>query len=109
MQDAIAGWSFLSAAGKAAQLSEKHEWLLKTATSAKKTVDVSCQTVDSLLEISHESVQQQIPQPLEEDERQQRWIEQNGVTTGERSMDISSVGLGESASHFCFLTPLNSI
>ncbi|OQE40931.1 hypothetical protein PENCOP_c005G00711 [Penicillium coprophilum] len=94
IQDAIASWSSIGAGGKSSQLAEKHEWLLKTATSAR-TVDVGCQTMDSLLEISRDVVQEEIlvPQKMEEDERRQQWIEQNGVSAGERSLDISSVGL----------------
>ncbi|KAJ5158598.1 CheY-like superfamily [Penicillium coprophilum] len=94
IQDAIASWSSIGAGGKSSQLAEKHEWLLKTATSAR-TVDVGCQTMDSLLEISRDVVQEEIlaPQKMEEDERRQQWIEQNGVAAGERSLDISSVGL----------------
>lgn len=98
MQDAIAAWSSISAGGKATMLAEKHEWLLKTATSAR-TVDIGCQTVDSLLEITRDTLVEEdvVPSPLAEndEERRQRWIEQNGVTTGERSMDISGVGLGK--------------
>jgi hypothetical protein len=77
-------------------LAEKHEWLLKTATSAR-TIDVGCQTIDSLAEITRDAVQEEIaiPSHIEEEERRQQWIEQNGVTAGERSMDISSVGLGK--------------
>ncbi|CAG7992670.1 unnamed protein product [Penicillium olsonii] len=94
IQEAIAAWSSIGAGGKSTQLAEKHEWLLKTATSAK-TVDVGCQTVDSLLEISREVAEEEIliPQQMEENERRQHWIDQNGVATGEPSMDISSVGL----------------
>ena len=94
MQDAIVAWTSINASGKAAQLSEKHEWLLKTATSSRN-VDAGCQTVDSL-EINHTTAQDHmvITQNLEDD-RKHRWIEQNGVTTGERSLDISSVGLGK--------------
>lgn len=97
MQDAIAAWAAISAVGKAAQLTEKHEWLLKTATSTR-SVDVGCQTVDSLLGINRSTEPEDIgvSQHMEEDDRQHRWIEQNGVTTGERSLDISGVGLGES-------------
>jgi predicted ATPase len=96
MQDAIAAWSSISASGKATMLAEKHEWLLKTATSAR-TIDVGCQTIDSLAEITRDAVQEEIaiPSHIEEEERRQQWIEQNGVTAGERSMDISSVGLGK--------------
>ncbi|KAI9928928.1 hypothetical protein MW887_001321 [Aspergillus wentii] len=94
MQDAIAAWASISAAGKASQLTEKHEWLLKTATSLR-SVDVGCQTVDSLLEINRNSTEDHMvmTQTMEEDDRKHRWIEQNGVTTGERSLDISGVGL----------------
>ncbi|PYI15478.1 hypothetical protein BO99DRAFT_249898 [Aspergillus violaceofuscus CBS 115571] len=94
MQDAIAAWAAVSAVGKAAQLTEKHEWLLKTATSSRN-VDVGCQTVDSLLGINRNSGQEHIGvnPNMEEDDRKQRWLEQNGVTTGERSLDISGVGL----------------
>ncbi|KAJ5591105.1 hypothetical protein N7450_005077 [Penicillium hetheringtonii] len=94
MQEAIAAWSSISAGGKAAMLAEKHEWLLKTATSAR-TVDVGCQTIDSLIEITRDVVQEEItiPTQIEEAERRQNWIEQNGVEADERSMDISSVGL----------------
>lgn len=96
MQDAIAAWRSISADGKATMLTEKHEWLLKTATSAR-TVDIGCQTVDSLLEITRDVVQEEvvIPSHIEEEERRQRWVEQNGVVGNESSMDISSVGLGK--------------
>lgn len=94
MQDAIAAWAAISAAGKAAQLSEKHEWLLKTATSSR-SIDVGCQTVDSL-EIEHTAVGQDhmVMTRNMEDDRKHRWIEQNEVTTGERSLDsISAFGI----------------
>lgn len=96
MQDAIAAWAAISAVGKAAQLTEKHEWLLKTATSSR-TADVGCQTVDSLLGINRSTGPENmdVTQNAEDDDRKHRWIEQNGVTTGERSLDISSVGLGK--------------
>ncbi len=45
IQEATAAWSRISASGKAQQLQEKHEWLLKTATTAR-THDVAVQTVD---------------------------------------------------------------
>ncbi|KAF7172484.1 hypothetical protein CNMCM5623_004698 [Aspergillus felis] len=94
MQDAIAAWAAISAGGKASQLTEKHEWLLKTATSSR-CADVGVQTVDSLLGIDRNTAQEAmtIAQDMERDDRKHRWIEQNGVTAGERSLDISSVGL----------------
>ncbi|KAJ5793123.1 uncharacterized protein N7503_009101 [Penicillium pulvis] len=94
VQESIAAWSSMGANGKAIMLAEKHEWLLKTATSAR-TVDVGCQTLDSIMEITREAVEDEIiiPSQMEEDERRQQWIEQNGVNSDEKSMDISSVGL----------------
>ncbi|KAL2863641.1 putative sensor histidine kinase/response regulator [Aspergillus lucknowensis] len=96
MQDAITAWAAISAIGKVAQLSEKHEWLLKTATSSR-SVDVGCQTVDSLLAINQDVGQEHLgaggTQTMQDDERKHLWIEQSGVATGERSLDISGVGL----------------
>lgn len=94
MHDAIAAWTAIGAVGKAAQVSEKHEWLLKTAISSR-TADAGCQTIDSLLNMDRSAEQETMAmaQNLEEADRKQRWIEQNGVATGERSLDISSVGL----------------
>jgi hypothetical protein len=103
MQDAIAAWAAISAIGKVMQLSEKHEWLLRTATNSR-SVDVGCQTVDSLLTINQNVVRQEHigvgvgvgpTQTMHEEERKHRWLEQSGVTTGERSLDISGVGLGK--------------
>lgn len=102
MKDAIAAWTSIGATGKAEQLSEKHEWLLKTATTSR-TVDVGCQTMDSLLGINrHHEPEQIAVQSQAEDERKQHWIEQNGVTAGERSLDISGVGLGKMSLFFFF-------
>ncbi|KAJ6028260.1 hypothetical protein N7540_003836 [Penicillium herquei] len=94
IQESIATWSSISAAGKATMLAEKHEWLLKTATSVR-AVDVGCQTLDSLLDITRDAVQEEIiiPSQIEEDARRQQWIEQNGLNSDETPMDISSVGL----------------
>ncbi|KAJ5760997.1 hypothetical protein N7520_008153 [Penicillium odoratum] len=94
IQESIAAWSSMGAGGKAMMLAEKHEWLLKTATSAR-TVDVGCQTLDSLMDINRDVVQDEIiiPSQAEEEDRRQLWIEQNGLNSDEKSMDISSVGL----------------
>lgn len=96
MQDAINAWAAISAVGKAAQLTEKHEWLLRTATSCR-AVDAGCQTVDSLLGINQDVAQEHIgtTQPMHEDDRKNRWLEQSGTTPGEHSLDISGVGLGK--------------
>lgn len=98
IQDAITAWAAISAAGKAGQLAEKHEWLLRTATLCR-SVDVGCQTVDSLLAINQDVGQEHVgvTQPMQDEDRQHRWLEQSGATPGERSLDISGVGLGKAA------------
>ncbi|KAJ5493210.1 hypothetical protein N7539_001956 [Penicillium diatomitis] len=94
MKDAISAWTAISAGGKAQIITEKHEWLLKTATSSR-TMDIGCQTVDALVEISRVTPQEEItlPSQLEEEDRRRRWIEQSRVDLGQKSLDISSVGL----------------
>ncbi|KAL1969582.1 hypothetical protein VTN77DRAFT_8135 [Rasamsonia byssochlamydoides] len=94
IKEAIAAWTGLSATGKAAQLSEKHEWLLKTATTPR-CVDVGCQTVDSLASITRNSAPPEpavVPPPMEDD-RKKHWLEHHEPSAGEGSLDISSVGL----------------
>ena len=102
MQDAIAAWAAISAIGKVVQLTEKHEWLLRTATNSR-SVDVGCQTVDSLLAINQDVVGQEhigvgVAQAMQDDEHKHRWLEQSGVTAGERSCStpandiVSSLG-----------------
>lgn len=102
MQDAIAAWAAISAVGKSAQLSEKHEWLMKTATSCR-SVDVGCQTVDSLLGVNHDVAQEHVAvtQTVQNEDRKHLWLEQSGATAGEGSFDISGVGLGKLQS-FCY-------
>lgn len=94
MQEAIAAWAAISATGKVAQLSKKHEWLLKTATTCRST-DAGCQTIDSILgngtdgQEHFDGQEHLLLSPnLEQDDRKQPWIDQNGVT-----LDISNVGL----------------
>ena len=45
IQEAIAAWNRISAVGKAKYLADKHEWLLKTATTAR-SMDVGVQTTE---------------------------------------------------------------
>ncbi|RMZ83936.1 hypothetical protein DV737_g1498, partial [Chaetothyriales sp. CBS 132003] len=45
IEEAMAAWNRISAVGKSKHLAEKHEWLLKTATTSR-TVDVAVQTTD---------------------------------------------------------------
>ena len=55
IQEAIAAWNRISAIGKAQQLTEKHEWLLKTATTAR-VMDVAVQTVETAVGPSAEDI-----------------------------------------------------
>jgi signal transduction histidine kinase/DNA-binding NarL/FixJ family response regulator len=93
IKEAIAAWTSIGATGKVSQLAEKHEWLLKTATTTRSH-DIGCQTVDSFLGISRAPAPERIvdPPPTEE-ERKEHWLESNGASTGVQSLDISSVGL----------------
>ena len=47
LQEAIGGWNRINCGGKARYLTEKHEWLLKTATTAR-AMDVAVQTDEAL-------------------------------------------------------------
>lgn len=98
IKDSIAAWAAISAAGKVAQVTEKHEWLLNTATSSR-SVDVSCQTVDSLLALNQDAVVQEhfsVPHVIQQEDRKHRWLEPgSAAAAGERSLDISGVGLGK--------------
>ena len=58
IQEAVAAWNRISANGKAQQLTEKHEWLLKTATTAR-VMDVAVQTVETGVGPSAEDHQRQ--------------------------------------------------
>jgi GAF domain-containing protein len=93
IKESISAWSGLSAIGKATQLTEKHEWLLKAAV-VPRNVDVGCQTVDSLLGIGRSTTPAPvvIPQPKAE-EKNQKWLDPRAVPRCEDSLDISSVGL----------------
>ena len=101
IQEASSVWASINAIGKVMQLAEKHEWLLKAATTSR-TVDTGCQTMDTVLEVSRD------PEPdiihhhpllghpnVEEDPAKGAWIQQNGVMPGSGPFDISSVGLGK--------------
>ncbi|KAH8695518.1 putative sensor histidine kinase/response regulator [Talaromyces proteolyticus] len=93
IKEAIAAWTGISATGKAAHLSEKHEWLLKTAT-ASRYHDSTTQTVDSLVNISQNSaVEPPSVQQRMEDDRKKNWLENNGGAVDNGPLDIPSVGL----------------
>ncbi|EED19860.1 sensor histidine kinase/response regulator, putative [Talaromyces stipitatus ATCC 10500] len=93
IKEAIAAWTGLGAVGKAEHLSEKHEWLLKTATAPRHN-DASTQTVDSLANINHDTaVATPAVQTNLEDDRKKHWLENSGSHVETGPLDIPSVGL----------------
>jgi hypothetical protein len=103
LQEGIAAWRTIGATGKAEQLSEKHEWLLKLA-STSRTNEVGCQTVDSLLQIDRApDLEQNVVHSQLDDTGKQHWLDKNEEkNAGERALDISGMGLGKTFSHFYF-------
>ena len=79
VQDAISAWNRISAFGKARQLADKHEWLLKTATTAR-VMDVGVQTTDVIIAGSIGATEAQ-----SKNERTSAWVGPNsqGGTTSE--------------------------
>ncbi|KUL85270.1 hypothetical protein ZTR_07973 [Talaromyces verruculosus] len=93
IQEAIIAWSAISATGKAAQVAEKHEWLLKTFKSLK-TVDVGCQTLEEGLALNPTATQGIAESHnIIEHDKQQLWIAKKTKAQNDRFLDISSVGL----------------
>ncbi|OKL60429.1 hypothetical protein UA08_03993 [Talaromyces atroroseus] len=93
IREAIAAWTGLCAIGKATHLSEKHEWLLKTALGPRLN-DAGTQTVDSLANIGPKSVVE--PSAIQnqlEDDRKKIWLENTGAHIDDGPVDIPSAGL----------------
>ncbi|EER42214.1 sensor histidine kinase/response regulator [Histoplasma capsulatum H143] len=95
LQEAIASWNRISATGKAKHLSEKHEWLLRVGSSASRSNDVGCQTVDSILNVPTRNTEpaSNSIHPHLEDERKREWLKENEEHADKRSLDISGLGL----------------
>lgn len=101
MQDSIAAWRSIGATGKAEHLCEKHEWLLKIA-STSRTNDVSCQTVDSLLEVNRDQdIEENVVHSQLKETGTQHWQDQTADSSGDRTLDIPGMGLGKN----CFCIP----
>lgn len=93
IKESIAAWMSLGAVGKATQLSEKHEWLLRTATVPRNN-DVGTQTVDSLANIGQTPVVDPpvLREHLEEGKKS-NWLESTGAQVDSGPLDIPSAGL----------------
>lgn len=83
IQEAMAAYNRISAVGKAKHLAERHEWLLKTATTAR-AVDMGVQTVDVGDFIRSDGEQNKT-------EYTKNWVEPK-LTNG-ASQDVSGLGL----------------
>ncbi|EER26625.1 Histidine Kinase A (phosphoacceptor) domain containing protein [Coccidioides posadasii C735 delta SOWgp] len=89
LRHAIPAWNRMSATGKAKQLAERHEWLLRMGSIARSQ-DVECQTVDALA-VSSNSVSESSG-TQGQDEHNRNWLEQDQDWT-EGTLDVSRVGL----------------
>ena len=102
IQEAMMVYASMSASGKVTQLTEKHEWLLKTA-STSRTADMGCQTEDTtgldVIGAAHaDEAQNRHAVHPEDGEQGEQWIKQSGLISGhagQDSLEISRVGLGE--------------
>jgi signal transduction histidine kinase/CheY-like chemotaxis protein len=93
IREAIAAWTGLSAVGKATHLSEKHEWLLKTALGPRLN-DAGTQTTDTLANIGQKSViEPAVIHEQLEDDRKKHWLESTGTQMDDGPVDIPSAGL----------------
>jgi signal transduction histidine kinase/predicted ATPase/serine/threonine protein kinase/DNA-binding NarL/FixJ family response regulator len=87
IQDAIAAWNRISCVGKARQLADKHEWLLKTATTAR-TMDVGCQTIEHGSIANAEEVEVQNKR-----EYTSSWVQPKHPNGGQAGPELPGLGL----------------
>lgn len=87
IQDAIAAWSRINCTGKARQLADKHEWLLKTATTAR-TMDVGCQTIQSGSIVGGDDNEVQNRR-----EYTSSWVQPKGPNNGQAVAEVPGLGL----------------
>ena len=87
IQEAIAAWNRINASGKARQLQDKHEWLIKTATISR-TMDAATQTQDlQALTASEE--------PLTQTKREytSQWVQPKPGVSTQTPEDVPGLGL----------------
>lgn len=83
IQEAMAAYNRISAVGKAKHLAERHEWLLKTATTAR-AIDMGVQTVD-VADFMHNDGEQN------KREYTDNWVQPKQVNGAPQ--DVSGLGL----------------
>jgi signal transduction histidine kinase/CheY-like chemotaxis protein len=87
IQEAIAAWNRINAIGKSKQLAGKHEWLLKTATTAR-TMDVGVQTTDTVALVATED-----PELLAKRDYTKSWIDPKSGPSANSASDVPGLGL----------------
>lgn len=87
IQEAISAWSRINALGKARQLSEKHEWLLKTAITAR-TLDIGVQTDETPALVRTEDAEAAIKRDWTKS-----WVEPKAASSAATAEDVSGLGL----------------
>lgn len=87
IQEAIAAWNRINAAGKAKQLSDKHEWLIKTATTSR-TIESSTQTEDL-----HALTMTDGTQTQNKRDYTSAWVQPKGAASTQTSEDVPGLGL----------------
>jgi signal transduction histidine kinase/CheY-like chemotaxis protein len=99
LQEAVSAWTRINATGKARHLSDKHEWLLKTAITSR-TNDVGVQTSDSLsharavgtMDEQERQIEQRHGEKIK-DERTREWLQPGKGVDSDKIGDLSSLGL----------------
>lgn len=92
MQESIAAWNRINAVGKASQLSEKHEYLLKTAVTSR-TMDVAVQTEESpFMAVRHSGDQVD----HSKNDWTTAWVEPRTKADQATPLELPGLGLGKS-------------
>ncbi|EXJ82995.1 hypothetical protein A1O3_06812 [Capronia epimyces CBS 606.96] len=87
IQEAIAAWNRINASGKAKQLSDKHEWLIKTATTSR-TVEAATQTEDL-----HGLPVKEERQLQSKRDYTSAWLQPKATATTQSPQDVPGMGL----------------
>jgi len=87
IQEAVAAWNRINAIGKAKQLTDKHEWLLKTATTSR-AVNAGVQTFDvAALTAAEEATAQN------KREYTNAWVQPKTTSPTNSTQDVPGLGL----------------
>jgi tetratricopeptide (TPR) repeat protein len=87
--EAIAAWNRINAIGKSKLLSDKHEWLIKTATTSR-TMNTATQT-DGLHALT--MTEEEEGQTQNKREYTNAWVQPKGTTAAQASQDVPGLGL----------------